>query len=685
MNPRIVAAIFRKEILDTFRDRRALIAMIGIPLVLYPALFLALSQVAIIQTSTVEKGWSRAAVIGDDSRVVRSWVELIPKVEVIGAEEPRAMLAKGDLDVVVVVEANAARELEQGNSVEIAVEFDATETASQRAATRVIEGLAKEKSRLLEQRLRAASLQPEFVSPLNILKKNTASPAKVTGSLLGMVIPVIMVLMVGVGAFYPAVDLTAGEKERGTFETLLATPAAKLDIVTGKFLTVFCLSMLTAILNLGSMMTTFAFQLAQLPAELESVLVLRLHPQTALLMCLFLAPLAFFVSAAMMSIAVFARSFREAQNYITPFFLVILFPAAVAGIPGMNLNRATEFLPITNVALLFKELMKGSAPVESVFAVLTSTGAYAVLALVAAVWIFQREEVMLADSHGAGTALRRAYLPRRSVPTLGMALLMYCVCLLLLFYLGTFFQSRRPVLGLLTTQWVLILAPTLLICWYAKLDLLRTFHVRLPRVSELGGTLLVAVGWAILLLQAGAWQNRVFPAPAEIEEEIRWILDQIQVFGGNTGLFLIVTLSPAICEESLFRGAILSAMKNRLPAWVVLLLVGFLFGVLHLNVYRLVGATLSGIVLTYLVWRSGALPTAMIAHLIINSSALWLHVGDLPPFVQEHIVTPLESGKNLPLWLLSAAFLVFAMGVCLMEYASKRWSREHVVAGVETR
>ncbi len=672
MDLAIVLTIFRKEILDTFRDRRALFAMVGIPLILYPALFLSISQVAILHTTTVDRGWSRVGMLGDDARLVRTWVEIIPKVELVDVPDPRAALAKGDLDIVVVVEPDARRQLKEGGTVEISLEYDATETASQRATARVLEGLTKEKGRLLQARLKEADIQPEFIVPINVTKKNVASPTKVTGSVLGLIIPVIMVLMVGVGAFYPAVDLTAGEKERGTFETLLSTPVAKLDIVTGKFLAVFCLAMMTALLNLGSMTATFFFQISQLPVEIESTLALRLSPVTVVLMALFLAPLAFFISAVMMSLAVFARSFREAQSYVTPFFLIIMFPAAVSGIPGISLNSATQFLPITNIALLFKEMMKGGVSVDMAFGVLMSTMAYALLALIVAAWVFQREELMLADSHGTTMPMRRIYLVPKEVPPAGLGLLVYCVALLLIFYLGTFVQLRFPVFGLLLTQWGFLLFPAVFVVWYAKINFKNTFHLHRPTALQIISALCLTFGWLLIVLQLNVWIQRVFPVPTEIEQDMEWVLERVASRIGILGLYLAAAFSPAVCEEALFRGVLLSSLRRHVPGWVVCLLIAAMFGILHLNVYRFPVTFLSGVVLTYLVWRSNSIFLGFLSHFMFNGLTLWLHRGPMPKDLQAVLVQPLQEGDNLPVYLLVAAFLSCTLGILLIEWETPK-------------
>ncbi len=185
-----------------------------------------------------------------------------------------------------------------------------------------------------------------------------------------MILPLIMVLMIAVGAFYPAVDLTAGEKERGTFETLLSTPTSKIEIVAGKFLTVFALAMTTGILNLASMAATFILLASQIQPLLGGQINFEVHlPFQAFFIILFvMVPLAFFISAVMMSVAVMTRSFKEAQNYVTPVFMAIMLPGVFAGMPGAELTAANQFIPIYNVVLLFKDLMTGEAGFNAVAA-----------------------------------------------------------------------------------------------------------------------------------------------------------------------------------------------------------------------------------------------------------------------------------------------------------------------------
>jgi sodium transport system permease protein len=521
MSFHVVSTIFRKELLDTLRDKRNLIAMLGVPILLYPAIFIFAAQMASLEQDRLDRRVSRIAVVGDSSGIVREWLEEIDQVAVVAPADPEASLEWGRLDAVVVVEGDVRNALAVHGSLPVEIRYDATQTTSHRASRRLWDGLDEIRKRLIAERLRAAGLVETFAEPLKLRSTNTAPAAKTTGSLLGMTLPMIMIVMLGLGAFYPAVDLTAGEKERGTFETLLATPASKMEIVSGKFLTVFCLSMITGLLNLGSMALTFALQLVNL-RDLPRF-ELNLPPSTVLILFLTLIPLAFFISAVMMTLAVFARNYREAQHFVTPFFVVLLFPAAAAAMSGVKLGAITQFIPIANVALLFRELMVGQGTAEQVAAVLISTGAYALLALLLARSIFNREGILLAEERGVRLSFDRSAIPPRRTPTFGMAMFLYAVVMLLIFYVGTYVQTRDVISGLLITQWLLILVPVLLVLWYARVNFREALSLRAPRPAAVGGTFLITVAWLVLVVEISIWQHGILPMPEGMQEAFKEI------------------------------------------------------------------------------------------------------------------------------------------------------------------
>ena len=673
MNFTVVRTIFFKEMLDTFRDKRTLIAMIGVPVVLYPLLFIALTQVTVVQQNRLAEEVSTIAFAGAGADRVRPWLDDPAKFEVVESDAPLTALADRELDALVTAGDDFDIALDGGGTGLIEIAYDATEPRSREASGRIEDALVDARDALLQGRLSGAGLAESFARPIRVERENVAPPAKSTGSILGTILPLIMVVMLGVGAFYPAVDLTAGEKERGTFETLLSTPTSKLEIIFGKFFAVFSLSILTGLLNLASMIATVMIQLTQiLNVQEQSAFELDLTQiplHTIVVILIILFPLALFISAMMMTVALLARSFKEAQNYVTPFFLAILIPASVVVIPGIDLTRTTQFLPVANVSLLFRDLLMARASADMAFVVFMTTAIYALIALVLATWMFQREDVVLSEERGVPLTFHRSLIAPRAVPTLGLSLGIFATVMLLIFYVGSYAQSRNMHAGLLLTQYALILAPVLVALLYGKVNVRESLNLRVPSVGAVGGAVLIIPGMIVLAIQVGVFQNRVFPMPEALQEQMEGLFDLAALPGGVVGLLFLVAVSPAICEEVLFRGVLVSGLRERLPQWALILGVGVLFGLFHLSIYRVVPTGVTGIVLTYLVVRSGSIFLPMLAHLALNGFSILVETGSLPRGFLESLEGIDESG--LPTIAIVAGLGSMVLGVVLMELSRR--------------
>ncbi len=677
MNFRTVKTIFKKEMLDTVRDKRTLVMMIGVPVLLYPMLLIVGLQGALVQHATLEETVSRVALDTEEPELVETWLEDVEMVELVDTDTPAADLDAGNLDAIVQIDGPVAAPLAAGQSVTVEVLFDSTEFTSMDAAGRVRSGLEKDGEALLDTRLADQNLDRAFITPLEIAREDVAPPAKTTGNALGTILPVIMVVMLALGAFYPAVDVTAGEKERGTFETLLSTPTTKLEIVTGKFVTVFLLAMMTGLLNLGSMAATFVFMANQLKPILGDAVQFEIQfPPTAIItFFLILIPLAFFISAIMMAIAVFARSFKEAQNYVTPFFVVITMPALFASLPGVKLSAGTQFIPIANVILLFRDMMTGKASYEATFAVFLSTAAFAVLALQFAAWLFQREEVVLSEEKGFPLTWRRSEFRPRPTITASMSLGLFTIMLIMLFYVGSTVQAWKLLPGLLITEWLMLLAPILLLLWYAKVDFKTALNLRPLSFQGALGSIVLGFFSILLVIQMGFWFNQVLPVPAEFEEEMAKLFSSDGSLLQLLFLLFVAAVSPAICEEVMFRGVILSGMRSRMGIWPCVILVGLLFGIFHISIFRIPPIAIFGMVLTYLTLRTGSIYAAMLVHLMNNSFAILLTTERMPAFVGTLLELETFEEKGMPKPVLAVAIVGFVLGIVLVEWSGRKSNR----------
>lgn len=673
MNFRTVRTIFKKEVLDTIRDKRTLLMMIGVPVLLYPILVIVGMQGALLQIAHLDETVSRIALETEEPELLRSWLDDIEMIEIVESDSPETDLDSGNVEAIVHVAGPVAEPLAAGKSVAIEVRYDSTEFTSVDAASRVRDGLDKDADALLDTRLAAQAIGKDYIQPLRVTRTDVAPPAKTTGNALGIVLPVMMVIMLALGAFYPAVDVTAGEKERGTFETLLSTPTTKLEIVTGKFITVFLMAMITGLLNLGSMAATFAFVARQFKPIVGEALKfdLQIPPSALLVFLVIMVPLAFFISAIMMAIAVFARSFKEAQNYVTPFFLVLMVPVFFSSMPGVKLNAATQFVPVANVILLFRDMLTGKAEFESMFAVFLSTAAFAVLALLFAAWLFQREDVILSEEKGFPLTWRRSEFRQRDTITASMGMALFTVMLIMLFYAGGTVQAWRLLPGLLITEWLFLLAPILLLLWYTKVDFRKSLNLYPLSPAGAAGSLVVGISSVILVIQLGFYFNQVLPVPKEFEEEMAKLFQMSGGLPELAALLFVIAVTPAICEEVMFRGVLLSGVRTRMGIWPAIVLVGLLFGIFHISVYRILPIAILGMVLTYLTVRTGSIYAAMLVHLLNNGFAILVATEYAPSFVAKTLALEHFEERGLPVTVLAVAFTGFACGIAIIEKTRK--------------
>ncbi|MFO1094075.1 MAG: ABC transporter permease subunit [Planctomycetaceae bacterium] len=291
------------------------------------------------------------------------------------------------------------------------------------AFRRVREALRNWEDKLLEQRLQQAHLPASLHEPFHPTDVDLAEEDQIAASVWSKLFPALLVIMAITGAFYPAIDVGAGEKERGTMETLLICPATRTEIVTGKFLTVLLFSLATAFLNLLSMGFTGKYTLEMAGGAAKALGNVSLPPPSALVWLIVLAvPLAALFSALSLAFAMFARSSKEGQYYLTPLLMVTIGLTLFCLNPAVEITPYYSILPVMGPALLLKALLLGataSVPLSIYFApVLLSSFAYSALALWWSIELFRREAVLFreADRLELGLWLRHIFRDKSRAP-----------------------------------------------------------------------------------------------------------------------------------------------------------------------------------------------------------------------------------------------------------------------------
>jgi sodium transport system permease protein len=481
------------------------------------------------------------------------------------------------------------------------------------------------------------------------------------------VLPVILIMWSLAGALYPAIDVCAGEKERGTMETLLISPASREEIVYGKFLTIWVFSAATALLNLLSMAaTTWQFG-GHVPGE-----VFRLT--SFFWGVVLLLPLSAFFSAVCLAVGAYARSSKEGQYYLMPLFLVTLPLVFLTLAPGVELNPFYSMVPVTGVALLLQRLMAAGTPGPELWSyflpVLAPMVLYSWLALRWAVEQFQREEVLFREAERLDLKLwLRALLRDKEVlPSAGEAL----CCFGLVLGLRWLSLSAGTHLSLLVrtavSQFAFVAAPPLFMALLLTTRPRQGLGLHLPPWWAWPAAAVLAVLVLPPLVELTLAIIHQFPALTAQLEQHQALTGELQALsqrgpGGEWGrYFLVLVVLPAVCEELAFRGFILSGLARRFRPGTAVLLSGFLFAVYEMNVFKCVPNFLFGVVLGLLVLRTGSVLPAMLFRLVYNTLVIapLLFPGALRGLTKGE--TALDAHPALRLGVISACALL-AVGV----------------------
>ncbi len=399
MSLRNVGIVYRKELLDSLRERRTLISMIVAPLLLMPMLTFGFGFAAYKLVSEARREVPRVMVLGgEDSPGIIAQLRALNTIRLV---PPRAdyvdQIANKKIRAAVEIPKGFDAAMNRGQSTDVMVYVYEGDIRSSFAAQRVERFFRDLRDRTVRARLETRNLSESLLRPFGITQKNVVPPEKVWGSIFGGVVAYMVILLCLTGAMYPAMDLTAGEKERGTMETILCSPVSRTHLVLGKFLTVLTASLATAALSIFSMAMTILgakSTLGGLNPDSPTMLKVTVNPKAVVAVFVMILPIAVIFSAGLLAIALFAKSFREAQTYISPLTILVVMLAVVSVLPGVELNARLALLPIVNTSLVSKEILTGTYHWNYIALIFASSCVYAALALGVAVKLFQREDVL---------------------------------------------------------------------------------------------------------------------------------------------------------------------------------------------------------------------------------------------------------------------------------------------------
>jgi len=618
MKLREVLLVAGKELRETLRDRRTLAVMVLFPLVVYPLVSLATVQVLSARIIRAEKLPARVTISGPQPLADKLRARLAARnhagndeFALSSGSATAADIRAAKLDAAVAIENPTGA----GASPPVHILVDETQERSRTARARIEAALAP-------------AAEPGCAAAYAITVEGVAPRAAMGGYLLSKILPLVIIVMVMLGAFHPAIDITAGERERGTLETTLSAPIARAALMTGKVVAVATLAALSGVLNLASMSIT-VLEGAKLASSGEALSLPWANAGAAAL--LVIPPAAFLFASVMVAIGALARSFKEAQTLLTPVYFLCMAPSLLAALGDFELTAAAAFIPGIGVTLLARDVIAGHASIGHIVAVFASSVAYGAAALALACRLYDSERLLGTDDVGLGLRawLRHLVLGPRAAtpaddagapPTAGQALALFGIGVVLLFVFAPI-QAWRLSLGLALFEWVGLFGLTAAYARGSGRRLTSVLRLRKPSPSAVAGALLIgSSAWLVVGLIA-EW---VMPPPKEVVETLRKVIAPSQGPGAFALAILLTAFSPAVCEEALFRGPILRGLRTRFSALGAAVLTGLLFGVFHGDVWRFIPASILGFLLSVIALAADSIVPAMIAHFANNACIIAL-------------------------------------------------------------
>ncbi|MDE7008887.1 MAG: CPBP family intramembrane metalloprotease [Lachnospiraceae bacterium] len=643
--------LVKKEILDILRDKKTLVIMVAVPILLYPAIIIGMVLVMNFMMQSREGGSYTAAYAkqykAEALRLQEVYEEKKEELDIsltfLEVPEKEKGDGKSSYDVWINF-------VTDGQGLHIEVEYTSTDSDSSYAENAMEELADIYCEKLLEDKLGEKGLTVDFLYPVTYEAKDSVTVSESAGMSIGGSIGMMLVVTIMLGAFYPAIDVTTGEKERGTLETLLTLPVTNFQMIMSKYIAVSIFSCITAVLSLLSLGGSVMFLLGSAMAG-ASEEILHIEPAVFMgwipLLLLVVIVTALLVTAFSMCFCVFAKSFKEANNYITPVMLVVMFASMTAMIPSMQLDGRTALIPIVNVSLLMKQVLAQQMELTLAGITIGINFCYSVLIIWVLAKIYNSENVLFHDGFQSFRLFeKRSAIKEGTVPGTGDLLLSTVVLLLLILYLGTAVSVRSPFGGTLVNQFLILLTP-LFAVWYMKSDVKTLFSLKIPSGKSVLGGLLLYIGTYLIMLVAATALSRIFPESTQnVEQAFGEILDHPFIL-----IILVMAVMPAVGEEIFFRGLLFGGFRHRHGAFWGILLSSLIFGAFHMSIVKLLPTAMLGACFAYIGYCSGSIYIGMFLHFLNNLISMALskypeQMGRFLPFLVEEL-----SGKDIFLML----------------------------------
>ncbi len=695
-----IGLIFRRELRDQLRDRRTLFMIAILPLMLYPLMAMAFLQV----TQFLKRNPSKVLVVSQSPLPSEPQLIVDGKVPWLGqteadlleieyletefpspakaAAQATAMINDRTFDAVICfppdftehvhrIQRQSRNESDKPTTdAHVSSIFDLCHAGDPGAATPLASNYASNQplvyynaafdnshiafervSFVLEQYRRKLSIDRQLpveasaasATPFELSVQDTSQPTIQRAHLWSKVLPFVVLVWALTGAFYPAVDICAGEKERGTLETLLCSPARRVDIVCGKLLTVILFSITTAVLNLICVALTSSFLVMQLSSVLGPAAASMGPPplSTFFWLLLILLPISSLFSALSLALATMAKSTKEGQYYLMPLLFGFMPLMILPTLPSVEMDLGMSIIPVTGVVLLLRLLIEGQFSEALLYAgpVLLTTALCCFFAIRWAVDQFNNEDVLFRESErfSLGLWLRRLFHEPAATPTAGAAILCGVVILLIRFFAGLTCAMPTTwngfVLVTVLTMIFLVAGPAILFAKALTSQAANTLLIAKPKSwQSIPAAILLAVCLHPLALALMTVIRRLYPIDTAALEPF------LKVFESSPNIWYLLglmALLPAVCEELAFRGFILSGLRHTGSKWRAILISSVFFGMTHGILQQSIVASIFGLVLGYIAIQTNSIFPCMAFHAAHNALGL-VATQYIPVFIDRH-------------------------------------------------
>jgi membrane protease YdiL (CAAX protease family)/ABC-type Na+ efflux pump permease subunit len=636
----IIKTVFLKELREMLRDRRSLAVMFGIPLVLYPVLTIALATLGQNRVTGLKEQRYRVIVVNPAGapelmrrlydkksgleiieRIAPERAKVNPTTSPVSTAAPiNRFLTSGLADVVLDIPLGFEPEVIAQKDVALTLHVDRSRTEAEFALRKLNKIIDEYQEWVIAQRLSHFKVPPQVTKGIEQKVEDVATAAQRMGNRLSQLMPLLILITGMLGSLFPALSATTTERELGTLETLLVSPARRTELLVAKGLLVLLCGILTSALNCLSMSLvlwrTFSLTMPNEPLSIS-------FSSLALSFVAALPALAFF-TAMVLLVGLLARTFREANSYATPAMLLPIASLALT-IADVQPTPGLLVTPIANTTLVMRDILRDRFIPGQFLLASISSFVYAGLLMSIAARLFSNEQLVnpsweplsLKGLGGRGASKKRPPRP----PAIDEAIALFAAAILLLFYIQPSLMQFGLIPTLIITQVFLIFGPAVILAWLGNWNWIDTFKLREPRAKAVLGAVLLGIGLGPVTALFSYLQQKAWPAPPETQR----FLEQLFVPALQKHPFLIpaiVGVFAGVFEELLFRGPIQTALIRKSKPANAIVITAFLFAAAHLDLHGLPLRTVLGVVLGWIVYRSGSIIPAILTHTLYDTTQL---------------------------------------------------------------